>query len=209
MNNVTVTPVVYGRSTLSESMIFQDGAKERSRPIVFAVYLIRAKDKIILVDTGCVTMPGFVMEDFVGPVNALAKLGLSPLDLTDVIVTHAHHDHIECVGEYKNARIFIQKDEYELGKRYFTDDLTVVTFDEYADVCENVRAVKIGGHSKGSCIVTISGEKTTIIAGDECYSRECLEKRIPTGSSVDIEKSRDFVNEYSKDKYNVLLCHEL
>lgn len=41
------------------------------------IYLIRTTDRNILVDAGCVTMPGFVMEDFIGPVVALERMGVS------------------------------------------------------------------------------------------------------------------------------------
>ncbi|MGN0494531.1 MAG: hypothetical protein ACI4F7_12860, partial [Acutalibacteraceae bacterium] len=52
------------------------------------------------------------------------------------------------------------------------------------------------------------GEKTYIIAGDECYMRECLEKQIPTGSSYNPEKSRAFIQKFAVEGYTVLLCHD-
>jgi glyoxylase-like metal-dependent hydrolase (beta-lactamase superfamily II) len=72
-----------------------------------------------------------------------------------------------------------------------------------------VKIIKIGGHSKGSCIVEIeSDDKIYIIAGDECYKRECLNKKIPTGASFDKKASREFIEKYSDKKYTVLLCHD-
>lgn len=47
-----------------------------------------------------------------------------------------------------------------------------------------------------------------IISGDECYSKECLKNKIPTGSSVCPEKSVEFIEKYSDSKYTVLLCHD-
>lgn len=47
-----------------------------------------------------------------------------------------------------------------------------------------------------------------IIAGDECYMRDCLTKQIPTGVSYNTEKSRDFVKKYGNGEYTVLLCHD-
>ena len=44
-------------------------------------------------------------------------------------------------------------------------------------ICDGIKAVKIGGHSNGSPIVEImEDERRYIIAGDECYLRECLTK---------------------------------
>lgn len=204
-----IIPIEYGKSVLPESWIFKNGAENKVRPIVFMVYLIKTENRLILVDAGCETMPGFVMTDFIGTVSALKNIGIKPEEITDLIITHAHHDHIECVKYFKNAIIYIQKDEYEAGKSYFTDGLNIRTFDEEMQICDGVKAVKIGGHSKGSSIVEINeGEKRYIVAGDECYLVDCLTKQIPTGTSYAPEKSRDFIKKYGNGGYTVLLCHD-
>ena len=53
------------------------------------------------------------MSLFKKPVDVLKEYGLSPNDITDVIITHSHHDHIEAIRYYENATIHIQKDEYD------------------------------------------------------------------------------------------------
>ena len=206
---IDIIPIDYGKSVLPESWIFENGAENKFRPIVFRVYLIRTENRLILVDAGCETMPGFDMRDFIGPVKALQNIGISPEEITDVIITHAHHDHIECVNYFKNAVIYIQKDEYESGKSYLAENLNILTFEEEMQVCNGIKAVKIGGHSKGSSIVEITdGQKKYIIAGDECYMRDCLIKQIPTGISYNPEKSREFIKKYGVGEYTVFLCHD-
>lgn len=206
---IEIIPIEYGKSVLPESWIFQNGAENKLRPIVFRVYLIRTENRLILVDAGCETMPGFDMKDFIGPVKALQNIGISPEEITDLIITHAHHDHIECAKYFKNAALYIQKDEYEAGKGYLAENLNIRTFDEEMLICGGIKAVKIGGHSKGSSIVEIAGtDRTSIIAGDECYMRDCLTKQIPTGISYNSEKSRDFIQKYGREEYMVLLCHD-
>jgi glyoxylase-like metal-dependent hydrolase (beta-lactamase superfamily II) len=154
-------------------------------------------------------MPGFDMHDFIGPVKALEKMNIKPEDITDVIITHSHHDHVECVSRFKNAVIYIQRDEYESGRRYFSEGMSVRLFDDEIQICPDVKAIKIGGHTKGSCIVEIGENREKyIIAGDECYMRECLDKRIPTGSSYCPKKSREFIEKYSGSEYTVMLCHD-
>lgn len=209
MDKIQIIPIEYGKSVLPESMIFVNGDKNKVRDIVFKVYLIKADEKLILVDAGCETMPGFVMRDFIGTVQALKNINITPEEITDVLITHSHHDHIECVKYFKNAVIHIQQDEYESGKGYIPDAFKINNFNEEFSVCTCVKIIKIGGHSKGSCIVEVNNDdKTYIITGDECYLRECLDKKIPTGSSFDKEKSREFIEKYSDNKYTVLLCHE-
>ena len=206
---IEIIPINYGKSVLPESMIFQNGAENKFRPIVFMVYLIKTENRLILADAGCETMPGFVMTDFIGTVKALRNIGVKADEITDLIITHAHHDHIECAKYFKNAALYIQKDEYEAGKGYLTENLNIRTFDEEMQVCNGIKAVKIGGHSKGSSIVEITDSgKKYIIAGDECYMRDCLTNQIPTGSSYNPEKSRDFVKKYGNGEYTVFLCHD-
>ena len=206
---IDIIPIDYGKSVLSERWIFENGAENKLRPIVFRVYLIKAENRLILVDAGCETMPGFVMTDFIGPVKALQNIGVKADEITDLIITHAHHDNIECAKYFKNAALYIQKDEYEAGKGYLSENLDIRIFDEEMPICDGIKAVKIGGHSKGSSIVEIMGEdRPQIIAGDECYMRDCLTKQIPTGSSYNPEKSRDFVKKYGNGEYTVLLCHD-
>ena len=204
-----IIPINYGKSVLPENMIFQNGAEDKVRPIVFMVYLIKTENRLILADAGCETMPGFVMTDFIGPVKALNNIGISPEEITDLIITHAHHDHIECAKYFKNAVIYIQKDEYEAGKGYLSENLNICTFDEEMQICDGIKAVKIGGHSKGSSIVEITdSDNKYIIAGDECYMRECLTKQIPTGVAYDLQKSRAFIQKYGRGEYTVFLCHD-
>lgn len=206
---IDIIPIDYGKSVLPESWIFENGAENKLRPIVFRVYLIKTENRLILADAGCETMPGFVMTDFIGPVKALRNIGVKADEITYLIITHAHHDHIECAKYFKNAVIYIQKDEYEAGKGYLPENLNILTFDEEMQICDGIKAVKIGGHSKGSSIVEITDSgKKYIIAGDECYKGDCLTKQIPTGSSYNPEKSRDFVKKYGNGEYTVLLCHD-
>lgn len=205
-----IIPVVYGRSVLPESMAFENGSKEKSVPIDFIVYYVETGDKKILIDAGCDTMPGFEMRDYIGPVRALERQGIRVEDITDVVITHAHHDHIEGVKHFAKSLIHIQKDEYEKGKKHLPEHVRVNPFDERFLLCDGVEIVKIGGHSKGSCIVELQGEDTCyVVSGDECYVRRCLDEQILTGVSCCPEKSRAFLEKYNDPRYTVLLCHEM
>ncbi len=196
--------ICYATSFLKESAIFPDGKRERMRPIDFAVFMIEDHNRCILVDAGCETMPGFEMKDFVCPAQLI-----DPLAVTDLIITHAHHDHIEAVKYFKNATVYIQREEYQKGKRYIPAELSVVLFDEEYRLTEQIRMVKIGGHSPGSSVVEVQIDgKCYVFSGDECYSYENLNKKIPTGSSYDPAKSKAFIEKYSQDPYICLLCHE-
>lgn len=203
-----ITSIVYGRTTLPESMIFDGGDATAHRPIALRSYLIECEGRRILVDAGCDTMPGYVVTEHIGPREALRGVGLDPSDITDLIITHHHHDHTECARYFEGANIYIQREEYPLTKQHLPTNAAVTLFDEELCVCDGVKIIRVGAHTAGSCIVSVICDgREYIISGDECYHSDCLKYRIPTGSAVSRERAQAFVNEYSKDKYTVLVMH--
>ena len=111
--DISVYCLKYAQSTLSESMVFDCESQMKQIPIAFAIYLIKSKGKNIIVDAGCNTMPGFDMKKFYSPAFVLRKIDLSAEDITDVIITHSHHDHIEAIKYFRNAIIHITEKEFE------------------------------------------------------------------------------------------------
>ena len=200
-----IVALKYGESVFGENYIFKGGRKGVLLPISFTVYLIQTQGKNILVDAGCDDGAGFPMSVFKKPVEVLAECGLSPEEITDVVLTHAHHDHVEAVKHYKNAVIHIQEEEYPAAKKYIPEDLPVQLFREVCTIAEGVTVKKIGGHTRGSSIV-LAGRY--VLCGDECYHERCLTDKICTGASKDEEKSLGFIREYSKETYIPLLFHD-
>jgi glyoxylase-like metal-dependent hydrolase (beta-lactamase superfamily II) len=198
----------YAQSTISENRVFRGGSKFRRVPISFLFYLIELGDRRILVDTGCNSIRGFKMEHFITPVALLERYGISAESISDVIITHAHHDHIGCVSYFRDAVVHIQKDEARAGAKYLKG-LQVETFDEGCRIAECVEVKKIAGHSIGSSIAIIRHQgRQIVLAGDECYVRDCLDKKIPTGASRNPDKSEEFVRTYSSGEYEVHLYHD-
>ncbi len=199
----------YAESVLRESMFFYKGSAEKYYPISFAIYLIKIGQRNVLVDAGCETMPGFEMNWICSPTTVLEQIGLNNADITDVIITHAHHDHIEAVKHFPNASIYISKKEYQQGKKYIPEGFKVITFENKCFFAPNVKIVEWGGHSQGSAIVEIETKEIThIIAGDECYINDCIKNKIPTGSYYNLAKSREFVEKYNDSLYCVHTCHD-
>ena len=101
-----VKQIKYADSFLSQSAIFEGGVKGKPIPIIFAFYLIKTENRVILIDAGCDTMSGFIMNNYVMPDDALSEYGVSPDEVTDIIITHADHDHIDGVHHFKNATVY-------------------------------------------------------------------------------------------------------
>lgn len=206
---LTVECLKYAESVLPESMVFAGGDRERMVPISFAVYLIIDRDRKILIDAGCDTMPGFVMQNFISPVEALAKRGVKPEQITDVVITHGHHDHIEAVKHFSNAVICITSAAYQEATQYLAENHRICCFTDTYALTPHIRLLEWGGHAPGSAIVEIQdGDITHVFAGDECYTDACITRKIPTGAYYDLEKSRAFIEKYSDPQYCVHTCHD-
>lgn len=200
--------ITYGETELPESMVIPGGDKNKKLPIILSFFLIQTGDRNILVDAGSEDMPGFELKNFCNPTVALEQQ-IDPKDITDLIITHAHHDHAQCVKDYPKAQIWVQEQEYARKPLYFKNNPHITTFGETAMVAEGVRAVKIGGHTTGSCVVECEKDgKVYALCGDECYCRYNLENRIPTASSKNPENSKAFIEKYTCEPYICLLCHD-
>ena len=207
--SASLTVLKYGDTVFGENYLFYGGNRDRLLPITFCVYLIQTEKRKILVDAGCDDGSGFPMSIFCTPLEALATAGLKAEDITDVIITHAHNDHIGAVHHFENAKIYIQKDEYKSGQKYIPQDFDVITFDSDCNIDGEIFIKKIGAHSPGSCIVLFAhGEKTAVICGDECYTIKNINEKIPTGATKNLELSTAFVNEYSKENYETFTLHD-
>ena len=199
----------YGATEITERMAFQDGSENIKLPIALLFFLVEYENKKILIDVGCDTMPGFELFEFEMPVKVLEAYGVKRSEITDVIVTHSHHDHIDALYNYTQATVHLHEKEVKLAGRYITDEKQVLTFEECRKIPDKVEIRHIGGHSAGSSVVLVAGgEYTYALCGDECYTKENLLKCKPTGSSVCLEKSKNFVEEYRKDKYIPVLFHD-
>lgn len=210
MNDFSVYCLKYAESVLPESAVFLGGSKEKSIPISFAFYFIKTSDKNILIDAGCDYMPDFDMKRFYSPSFVLRQMELSADEITDVVITHSHHDHIEGIKHFKNAKIHISKNEYDSGRSYIINDNSLNIFENEFILCPQIKIIEWRGHSEGSSVVEIkTDDKIHVLAGDECYTNENILNNICTGSTCNKERSIEFLNKYSNEKYIVHTCHDI
>lgn len=84
----------------------------------FSFILARQGARNVLIDTGFMKdedgggfSEQFGIPQWISPVRMLAEVGLTADDITDIVVTHCHFDHMGSIGEFPNAQIYIQKSE--------------------------------------------------------------------------------------------------
>ena len=84
--------------------------------IAMVVWLIRGGGHTILFDSGFHRQKYFDQFhpiDFLSPDKAVQEAGVDPTSVTDIIISHAHWDHMDGVDLFPAATIWIQKAEYE------------------------------------------------------------------------------------------------
>jgi glyoxylase-like metal-dependent hydrolase (beta-lactamase superfamily II) len=168
-------------------------------------YVIRYKTRIILVDTGYrdhYYTKAFSVE-WRDPLSILKELDVTPDNVTDVIITHSHFDHIGNLDLFPDATIYIQEEEFErvmdqerMGNiaHMLASSTFIVSFSDEFVIDNQFRIKKIGGHTPGSSVVCFTYRgRNYIITGDECYVKRNFTETIPVGIVFDVEKNREFL----------------
>ena len=184
----------------------------RKMDIAMIVWLVRGNGHTILVDSGFYRPQFFKqwnIRDFKKPSDAVEELaGVKPEEVTDVIITHMHWDHADGADLFPKARIWVQRDEYT----YYTgeawqhprthggidpDDVLAfvkmniegrLSFVEGDDqeIIPGITCYIGGKHtyqSQYAGVNTAAG--TVILASDNVYLYENLDKHVPIAASLD------------------------
>jgi glyoxylase-like metal-dependent hydrolase (beta-lactamase superfamily II) len=84
----------------------------------FSFILARDGERTVLVDTGFMREGGgevmsvkFGIPHWISPLRMLAAMDVAPEQVTDIVISHAHFDHMGSIGKFPNARIHMQKRE--------------------------------------------------------------------------------------------------
>jgi glyoxylase-like metal-dependent hydrolase (beta-lactamase superfamily II) len=87
---------------------------------VYALWLIRGGGRNILFDSGFHRERWFkewTIKDYLRPDEAVRLAGVNPEEVTDVVISHAHWDHMGSIDLFPKANVWIQKEEF----RYYTE----------------------------------------------------------------------------------------
>jgi N-acyl homoserine lactone hydrolase len=96
------------------------GVTEGKRLLPFYYFVLQRGDNVTLVDCGwkegeyadsMIEMHGIV--GYSNPGKILARIGLAPEDVKDIILTHHHFDHAGGLDYFPNARVWIQQREID------------------------------------------------------------------------------------------------
>jgi glyoxylase-like metal-dependent hydrolase (beta-lactamase superfamily II) len=182
----------------------------RKLDIAMMFWLIQGADgRRVLLDAGFYRqkfVDSWKPLGFVRPSDALARFGVSPDSVTDVIVSHVHWDHLDGADLFPNARIWIQRQEYE---HYVAADGTpahagIDTLDaamlaammkagrvelvegDGKEILPGITAYTGGKHTFASQYVTVRMAKgTVVLASDNLYLYENLDRHAAIAQTLD------------------------
>jgi glyoxylase-like metal-dependent hydrolase (beta-lactamase superfamily II) len=181
----------------------------RRLDIAMMVWVIKGGGRTILVDAGF-HRDDFVNRwhptDFIPPSEAIGKLGIKPEDVTDVIVSHVHWDHLDGIDLFPRAKVWIQREEFEhhLDSSGVVKDRAIDAGDAQllAGIAREGRVMLVDGDGKeiipGITVYTggkhtfasqfaavPTAEGTVVLASDNAYLYENFAKHVPIAQTLD------------------------
>jgi glyoxylase-like metal-dependent hydrolase (beta-lactamase superfamily II) len=181
----------------------------RTIDIAMMFWLLRNDERTVLVDAGFYRdkfVQNWKPANFVRPSAALSAFGVAPESVTDVIVTHVHWDHLDGADLFPNARVWLQREEFDYyvsprgeALRGAIDSLDagmLVALEQAGrlrlldgdsvEVLPGITAYTGGKHTYASQYigVKLSGA-TAVLASDNVYLYENLELGVPIQQTLD------------------------
>ena len=195
---------------LSEMVI--GGPKDQKIDVAMVIWLIRGGGHTILFDSGYhrdTFLKDFAMKDYLRPDEAVKTAGVQPDAVTDIVISHAHWDHLGGIDLFPKAIVWIQKEEY----RYYTTDawqaggnhdgidpgdikelsqlntegrVRLVDGDNI-EIFPGIRAYTGSRHTYASQYLRVDGNPPFVLASDNCYLYLNLSTHLPSATFSDAD----------------------
>jgi len=220
------------------SALVSGADRSRKLDIQMMVWLLKGSNgRNVLVDAGFYRdkfSKQWKVDNFVKPSEAVAKLGLKPEDITDIIVTHAHWDHADGVDLFPKATVWIQNDEYSyytanawqsggnhggidpedvlaLVKANTEGRLRLIAGDNQEPI-DGIRVFTGGRHTYASQYASVrTANATIVIASDNMYLYENLNKHAPIAQTFDADsnvRAQDRMRQLASDPRLIVPGHD-
>ena len=186
----------------------------RRLDIAMMVWLLKGPDgRNVLVDAGFYRenfMTRWKPANYATPAEAVAKFGVKPEDITDVIVSHVHWDHVDGADLFPKARVWLQREEFDhhLDSAGTVKDRTIDAADakmlaaiardervrlvdgDAKEIIPGITVYTGGKHTFASQFATVNTTSgTVVIASDNMYLYENLAKHVPIAQTLDKESN--------------------
>jgi len=173
-------------------------------------------------------------QQFRTPAAAVEAAGVKPEAITDIIISHAHWDHVDGADLFPKATVWIQREEYRYytGEAWFArnthggvfaedmEALLKITTDgrlrfvegDDQEVVPGIRCYIGGKHTRESqyCAVKIEGG-TAVFTSDNVYLYENFDKHVPIAQTLDAAsnlKAQDRAKSFASDPRLIVPGHD-
>jgi glyoxylase-like metal-dependent hydrolase (beta-lactamase superfamily II) len=193
----------------SVSDLVMGAPKEEKLDTIYAFWLIRGGGRNILFDSGFHRERWFkewTIANYMRPDEAVKLAGVKPEEVTDVVISHAHWDHMGGIDLFPKAAVWIQKEEF----RYYTCDawqpggnhggidpedvkelvqvntegrLHLIDGDN-VEIFPGIRAYTGGRHTYASQYLRVEGNPPFVLASDNIYLWRNLTERQASAMGV-------------------------
>jgi glyoxylase-like metal-dependent hydrolase (beta-lactamase superfamily II) len=184
--------------------------REEKIDTIYALWMIRGHGHNILFDSGFHRKRWFnlwTIRDYLPPDEAVRLAGVKPEEVTDVVISHAHWDHMGGIDLFLKATVWIQKQEF----RYYTTEawqpggqhggidpedvqelvklntegrLRLVDGDN-VEIFPGIRAYTGGHHTFASQYLRIDGTSPFVLASDNVYLYRNLAEHAASATFAD------------------------
>ena len=188
--------------------------KDEKVDIAMVIWLIRGGGRTILFDSGFHRekwFKDFPMTEYVRPDEAVKLPGVKPEEVTDIVISHAHWDHMGGIDLFPKANVWIQKDEY----RYYTGEVWQLGGDhggidpedvkqllqlntegrlrlvagDNVEILPGIRVYTGARHTYASQYLRIEGNPPFVLASDNCYLYRNLSTHAASATFSDADRA--------------------
>jgi glyoxylase-like metal-dependent hydrolase (beta-lactamase superfamily II) len=173
-------------------------------------WVARNEHRTVIIDTGFAPAAGAARgRTRVRSIEqALADASVDAQQVAQVVVTHAHYDHIGCLDHFHGAEVLMAEAEYQ----FWTDPVAKKALFAHAsepaeiDYLRQLRAagelspfagarpaapgielIEVGGHTPGQTIVRVqTASGVILLASDAVHYYEEVERDLPFATVVDV-----------------------
>jgi len=203
-----------GLAKRAKKKFFYAGVDKTVRtPISFCFNLLKGNGRVVLIDTGFTSQKRIKMWkiiDYRSPVSLLQSIGVELDQITDVVITHRHWDHIGGLPELSTPTLWIPKGEFRAAKKLFREKNPAIVAalkrfkkagkvnftPRVGEILPGVVVVRRGKHTgQFQFVVVKNADKTWILSSDVAPLYQNLHERHVSGQSVDRADSAQTIDD--------------
>jgi len=154
-------------------------------------HVARRGDRVVLIDVGTDVFgrdprrrQAWRVSSHRPVTDALAALDLRPADVTDVVLTHHHWDHVGALRLFRHARVHTHRGTWSRIPDHLTRDI-----EANLDLDAAPLPLRVAGrHTRHHLMVDVRcADRTVVLAGDAAYLYRNVEDALPVAVTHDPE----------------------